>query len=95
MARRNIYSAIIEASFTGDTRPVPSPQDLAVAAHKLPSLVCRPVGAYLMEGDLVALLEFEEDGEDIRVANEQHYRLVPPDSVSDEELARYRSRMAV
>ena len=69
-------------------------QDLAVAADKLPSLVCRPVGAYLMEENLVALLEFEEDGEDIRIANEQHYRLVAPDAVSDEELERYRRRLA-
>ena len=53
-------------------------QDLAVCARKLPSLICRPVGAYLMEDDLIALLEFEQHESEIRVVGERHYKLVPP-----------------
>lgn len=68
-------------------------QDLAVCAEKLPALVCRPVGAYLLQSDLVALLEFEENEPDIRVANERHYQLVPPETVTDEDLNRYRRRL--
>ena len=68
-------------------------QDIAVCADKLPSLVCRPVGAYAIGDDLVALLEFEEDDSEIRVANERRYRLVPPEGVTAEDLARYQRRI--
>ena len=68
-------------------------QDIAVCAEKLPELVCRPVGAYLMDQNVLALLEFEEDGADIRVAGERHYRLVPPEDVTADELLRYRQRL--
>lgn len=67
-------------------------QDIAVCADKLPSLVCRPVGAYAIGDDVVALLEFEEDDSEIRVANERRYRLVPPEGVSADDLARYQKR---
>ena len=53
-------------------------QDIAVCRHKLPSLICRPIGAYLMEDDLVALLEYEQHESEMRVVSEGHYRLVPP-----------------
>ena len=52
-------------------------QDIAVCQHKLPSLICRPIGAYLMEDDLVALLEYEQHESEMRVVSEEHYRLVP------------------
>ena len=68
-------------------------QDIAVCAEKMPLLVCRPVGAQFMKDDLIALFEFEQQGEDIRVASEKHYLLVSPDEVSDDDLARYRHRM--
>ncbi len=68
-------------------------QDIAVCAEKMPSLVCRPVGAQFMKDDLIALFEFEQQGEDIRVASEKHYLLVSPDEVSDDDLARYRHRL--
>lgn len=69
-------------------------QDIAVCADKLPSLVCRPVGAYLTRDDVLALLEFQEDGPEIRIANERHYKLVPPEAVTAEDLARYRRRLS-
>ena len=33
-----------------------------------------------MREDVIALLEFEEDGNDIRIVSEKQYKLVPPDS---------------
>ena len=61
-------------------------QDFAVCRDKLPSLICRPVGAQFMADDVIALFEFEQDGDDIRIAAEKHYQLVPPDAVTDEDL---------
>ena len=69
-------------------------QDFAVCADKLPSLICRPVGAQFMADDVIALFEFEQDGDDIRIAAEKHYQLVPPDAVTDDDLIAYRQRLA-
>ena len=65
-----------------------------MCAAKLPSLICRPVGIQFMRNDVVALFEFEQEGDDIRIVSEKHYRLVPPDSVTKEDLAKYRQRLA-
>ena len=73
---------------------VQTEQDIALCADKLPDLVCRPIATQSMENDLVALFEFEEVDEDIRVVSEKHYRLVPPESVTAEDLQRYRQRLS-
>ena len=65
-------------------------QDIAVCSEKMPLLVCRPVGAQFMKDDLIALFEFEQQGDDIRIASEKHYLLVSPDQVTEDDLARYR-----
>ena len=67
-------------------------QDIAVCGEKMLSLVCRPVGAQHLKDDLIALLESEQQGDEIRVASENHYRLVHPDDVTEEDLAAYRRR---
>jgi hypothetical protein len=69
-------------------------QDAALCASKLPSLICRPVGVHMIRSDLVALFEFEQEGDDIRVVTEKHYRLVPPDEVTDQDLMRYQQRFS-
>ena len=69
-------------------------QDFVVCAEKLPSLICQPVGLQLMRNDLIALLAFEQDGDEINVVSEKHYQLVPPEAVTDEDLARYRRRLS-
>lgn len=61
----------------------------------LPGLICRLIGAqWIREENVVVLFEFEEAGNDIRVASEKHYRLVPPDAISDAELNRYKQRLS-
>ena len=69
-------------------------QDFAVCEDKLPALICRPVGAQFLAGDVIALFEFEQVDDDIRIAAEKHYQLVQPDAVTDEDLGRYRQRLA-
>ena len=69
-------------------------QDVALCASKLPSLICRPVGVHMMGADVVALLEFDQNDDDIHIVEEKHYRLVPPDDVSDEDLMRYQQRIS-
>lgn len=68
-------------------------QDFAICAHKLPALVCRPLGAQFMADDVIVLFEFENSAEGISIATEKHYRLVPFEEVTEEELAAYRARV--
>ena len=67
-------------------------QDLAVCGAKFPQLIARPVGAQFMAEDLIALFEFEETRSGLAITDERHYRLVPPDELTDEDLAAYRAR---
>lgn len=69
-------------------------QDIALCADKLPTLICRPVAAQFMQDDLVALFEFEQQDDDLRIVSEKHYQLVPPDAVTPEDLQRYRQRLS-
>lgn len=66
-------------------------QDLALCASKFPSLRCRPIAAQFVENDLVALFEFQMSEGRLSIKEERHYRLVPNDDLTDEELLEYRS----
>ena len=67
-------------------------QDAALCRHKFPLLVCRPIAAQFMQGDLIVLFDFEEDDNGLSLSSEKHYRLVPPQEVSAEDLETYRTR---
>lgn len=67
-------------------------QDFAVCAQKFPSLICRPVAAQFMQHDVIALFEFEQGDDGVRISSERHYRLVPPEEVTEDDLATYRHR---
>ena len=69
-------------------------QDIALCTDKLSDLICRPIGAQIMREDVIALLEFEEDGNDIRIVSEKQYKLVPPEAITREDLIRYRQRLS-
>jgi hypothetical protein len=67
-------------------------QDFAVCAHKFPSLICRPVATQFMQDDTIAMFEFEQDENGVGIASEKHYKLVPPEEVTEADLDTYRSR---
>lgn len=70
-------------------------QDVALCAAKFPDLICRAIAAQFMDGPKIALFAFEETPEGIRIAAESHYRLVPPDEISPEDLRAYRQRTSM
>jgi hypothetical protein len=78
---------------TGKLNIVQIEQDLALCAAKFPNLICRPIGAQFMQGDVIALFEFETTAEGVRKASEEHYRLVTPDEVTPEVLKTYQERL--
>lgn len=67
-------------------------QDFELCALKFPQLICRAVAAQFMEENLIALFEFEQSQDGIKVTSEKHYRLVKPDDLSPEELHSYSMR---
>lgn len=69
-------------------------QDFALCADKFPTLVCKPVGAQFMEDDLIALFEFEKNESGVSLSREKHYRLVPSDEVTEDDLQTYRERVS-
>ncbi len=67
-------------------------QDFAMCRTKFPLLVCRPIAAQFMGHDLIAVFDFEEGDEGVALLSEKHYRLVPRDQVTPDDLELYRSR---
>ncbi|MFL6213476.1 MAG: DNA methyltransferase [Blastocatellia bacterium] len=70
-------------------------QDFALCASKFPDPICRPIGAQFMEGNLIALFEFESTPEGVKITEEEHYRLVTPDEVTPEVLRTYQERLPI
>jgi hypothetical protein len=69
-------------------------QDFELCALKFPHLICRPIAAQFVDKNLIALFEFEQSKNGIKVTSEKHYRLVKPDELSPEELKSYSLRQS-
>ena len=61
-------------------------------AAKFLDLICRPVAAQFLADKLIALFELELSEKGFVVTAEKHYRLVPPEEISKEELLAYSRR---
>jgi hypothetical protein len=79
---------------TGKLNIVQIEQDFAVCAHKFPALICRPLAAQFMQDSVIALFEFEQDENGVGIVSERHYKLVPPEEVTEADLRSYRSRLS-
>jgi hypothetical protein len=64
-------------------------QDMACCAEKFPQLICRAISAQFMETDLIALFALGRSGDEIRIVEERHYRLVPADQITRDDLHAY------
>ena len=69
-------------------------QDAGLCAHKFPNLICRPLGAQFIADEVIVLFEFEQTPAGPRISSEKHYRLVPPEEISETDLQNYRQRTA-
>lgn len=67
-------------------------QDFELCGRKFPGLICRAIAAQFMEANLMALFEFEQSNDGVRVSSERHYRLVDVSELSPEELQTYSTR---
>ncbi|MBI2512023.1 MAG: endonuclease [Opitutae bacterium] len=71
---------------------VQSEQDIALCREKFPHLICRPISAQFMADDLIALFELTVEDGTIKIVDEAHYRLVPAEQISSDDLAAYGLR---
>ena len=69
-------------------------QDFAMCESKFPDLICRPIAAQFMRDSVIALFEFERSNADYAISSERHYRLVPAEKMSREELRAYQERLS-
>ena len=67
-------------------------QDLAYCKEKYPNLVCKALAAKFMPGGTIALFELTIIRDAIKIIQEKHYDLVPENSISEDELADYKTR---
>lgn len=57
------------------------------------NLICRPIAAQFRSDEAIVLMEFEINNGEIKIVSERHYRLVPTDQLTDEEILSYRNRL--
>ncbi|MGH9407810.1 MAG: endonuclease [Terriglobia bacterium] len=67
-------------------------QDIACCLQKFPRLTCRPVSAQFMTDDTIAMFELALQGDDVKVVEERHYKLVPSEQISPDDLKLYAKR---
>ncbi|MDR3281307.1 MAG: hypothetical protein LBT23_12455 [Synergistaceae bacterium] len=68
---------------------VQTQQDIACCAAKFPGLICRAVSTQFMSDNRIVMFELVIDGDEIKVVDEKHYRLVPSSEISSDDLERY------
>jgi len=68
---------------------VQTKQDIACCEEKFPALICRPIAAQFLANDLIAMFELALVDSEIKVIEEKHYKLLPSDQISKEDLKGY------
>jgi len=68
---------------------VQTSQDIAFVAQKFPGMRCRAISAQFMADGVVALFELTLQDDEIRVAQERHYRLVPASELDTSAIRAY------
>lgn len=61
-------------------------QDLLLCKHAYPDLTPRAIAVQFSGNDVIAMFELAFQGEDLKVIDEKHYRLVPGGDISADDL---------
>lgn len=64
-------------------------QDFALCAARFPSLVRLAVACQFMQDDVIVMFLLQETDEGVRLTSEKHYKLVPPEEVTEADLSQY------
>jgi hypothetical protein len=71
---------------------VQAKQDIACCREKFMDLDCRAISAQFIADDLIALFELALDEGMVRIIEEKHYKLVPSDQITVDDLKSYARR---
>lgn len=71
---------------------VQAKQDIACCHEKFPNLECRAISAQFIAADLIALFELALEDGMVKIVEEKHYRLVPGDQITANDLRAYARR---
>ncbi len=71
---------------------VQAKQDIACCQEKFPNLECRAISAQFIATDLIALFELTLEDGMVKIVDEKHYRLVPGDQITSDDLQTYARR---
>lgn len=71
---------------------VQTKQDIAFCAARFPNLTCRAISAQFMADDLIAMFELTIERGEIELVEEKHYRLVPSENITVDDLKNYSRR---
>lgn len=71
---------------------VQAKQDIACCQEKFPNLECRAISAQFIATDLIALFELTLEDGMVKIVEEKHYRLVPADQITVDDLQTYARR---
>ncbi len=71
---------------------VQAKQDIACCQEKFPNLECRAISAQFIATDLIALFELALEDGMVKIVEEKHYRLVPGDQITADDLQTYARR---
>ena len=69
---------------------VQTTQDVRYVDQKFPGLRCRPITAQFMNASIVALFELTLEGDEVKIVEERHYKLVPADCLDQAAIRSYR-----
>lgn len=69
---------------------VQTKQDIRFVEEKFPDMRCRAIAAQFMDDDVVALFELSLQGDEIKVVEERHYKLVPAKKLDQRAIRDYR-----
>ncbi|TAF11086.1 MAG: endonuclease [Nostocales cyanobacterium] len=70
---------------------VQTKNDIAYCNEKFPELICRAVSAQFMEKNIIAMFELAIEEGQVKIVQEKHYKLVPADQISENDLQNYRN----
>lgn len=69
---------------------VQTTQDVRFVEQKFPGMRCRAISAQFMAEGVIALFELALQGDEVKVVEERHYRLVPADRLDRDAVRDYR-----
>lgn len=69
-------------------------QDFSLCTEKFPRAIGRPLAAQFVDRDTLALFEFVNNKDGVKIVAEKHYRLVDPDSITQADLEQYARHLS-